>query len=43
MIALPIGVFGTTALTWTLMALPFRSSREGWDEGVNLPEKPDRT
>lgn len=31
-IALSLGVFGTVALTWGLMALAFRSSREGWDD-----------
>lgn len=32
LIALSLGVAGTTALTWMLMALAFKSSREGWDE-----------
>ncbi|MGZ9098972.1 MAG: hypothetical protein ACXW3O_04645 [Brevundimonas sp.] len=31
-IALSLGVSGTVALTWGLMALAFRSSREGWDD-----------
>jgi len=33
-IALFIGVFGTVALAWGLMALAFRSDREGWDDRV---------
>lgn len=40
MIALSLGVFGTTALTWTLMALAFRSSRDGWDDRPGDPDKP---
>jgi hypothetical protein len=31
-IALSLGVLGTVALTWGLMALAFRSDREGWDQ-----------
>lgn len=31
-IALGLGVAGTVALAWALMALAFRSSRDGWDE-----------
>ncbi|MDY6922827.1 MAG: hypothetical protein SWI22_02560 [Pseudomonadota bacterium] len=31
-IALSLGVAGTVALAWGLMALAFRSDREGWDE-----------
>ena len=31
-IALSLGVLGTVGLTWGLMALAFRSDREGWDE-----------
>lgn len=33
-IALTLGIFGTIALTWGLMALAFRSDREGWDDRV---------
>jgi len=40
LVALSLGVFGTTALTWTLMALAFKSSREDWDERVGRPDKP---
>ncbi|MDP1777881.1 MAG: hypothetical protein Q8K90_04655 [Brevundimonas sp.] len=32
LIALSLGIFGTVALAWGLMALAFRSDREGWDE-----------
>lgn len=35
-IALSLGVLGTISLTWALMALAFKSSREGWDD----PDKP---
>lgn len=31
-IALGLGLFGTCGLTWLLMALAFKSSREGWDD-----------
>ncbi|GAA0614187.1 hypothetical protein GCM10009422_06460 [Brevundimonas kwangchunensis] len=34
-IALLIGTFGTVGLAWGLMALAFKSSREGWDERVD--------
>lgn len=34
-IALGIGMFGTIGLTWALMSLAFRSSREGWDDRVD--------
>ncbi|MDP1912396.1 hypothetical protein [Brevundimonas sp.] len=44
LIALSLGVCGTVALTWTLMALAFKSSREGWDEQAERraddPDKP---
>ena len=43
-IALSLGVLGTVALTWGLMALAFKSSREGWDDQVDRraddPDKP---
>ncbi|HEY0599466.1 hypothetical protein [Brevundimonas sp.] len=31
-VALTLGVLGTIALAWILMALAFRSDRDGWDE-----------
>lgn len=34
-IALGLGLFGTCGLTWLLMALAFKSSREGWDDRVD--------
>ena len=34
-IAMTIGVLGTVGLAWGLMALAFRSDREGWDERVD--------
>ena len=40
LIALSLGVLGTMALTWTLMALAFKSSREGWDDRPDDPDKP---
>lgn len=40
LVALSLGVFGTVALTWGLMALAFKSSREGWDERPGNPDKP---
>jgi hypothetical protein len=41
-IALGIGMFGTAGLAWGLMALAFRSSREGWDERVDNSLDPGR-
>ena len=46
-IALTLGVLGTIALAWILMALAFRSDREGWDERADRSgsadiEKPDK-
>ncbi|MFN4042307.1 MAG: hypothetical protein ACK4I0_11655 [Brevundimonas sp.] len=41
-IALGIGVLGTAGLTWGLMALAFRSSREGWDKRVDNSLDPGR-
>lgn len=38
--ALSLGVFGTVGLTWGLMALAFKSSREGWDDRPDDPDKP---
>ncbi len=40
LIALSLGVLGTVGLTWTLMGLAFKSSREGWDDRPDHPEKP---
>lgn len=40
LIALSLGVLGTVGLTWTLMALAFKSSREGWDDRPDHPDKP---
>ena len=31
-LALGLALFGTCGLTWLLMALAFKSSREGWDD-----------
>ncbi len=41
-IALSLGIAGTAALAWGLMALAFRSSREGWDERPAAPVDPDK-
>ncbi|MDO9077026.1 MAG: hypothetical protein Q7U72_06195 [Brevundimonas sp.] len=40
LIALSLGVLGTVAMTWILMALAFKSSREGWDDRPDDPDKP---
>lgn len=40
LIALSLGVSGTVGLTWALMALAFKSSREGWDDRPEDPDKP---
>lgn len=34
-IAMGLGVVGTVGLTWALMALAFKSDREGWDDQVD--------
>jgi len=34
-IALVLAVVGTVGLAWGLMALAFKSSREGWDDRVD--------
>ncbi|WP_426050987.1 hypothetical protein [Brevundimonas sp. SL161] len=34
-IAMGLGVAGTVGLTWGLMALAFKSNREGWDDQVD--------
>ena len=38
--ALSLGVLGTVGLTWALMALAFKSSREGWDDRPSDPDRP---
>lgn len=40
LVALSLGVSGTVGLTWALMALAFKSSREGWDDRPDDPDKP---
>ena len=48
LVALTLGVVGTIALAWVLMALAFRSDREGWDDradrsgsaDIDRPDKP---
>ena len=48
LVALSLGVAGTIALAWVLMALAFRSDREGWDDradrsgsaDIDRPDKP---
>lgn len=32
LVALSLGILGTVVLAWGLMALAFRSDRDGWDE-----------
>lgn len=47
-VALSLGVAGTIALAWVLMALAFKSDRDGWDDradrtgsaDVETPDKP---
>lgn len=41
-IALGLGVLGTVGLAWLLMALAFRSDREGWDDRVENRLDPGR-
>lgn len=41
-VALSLGIVGTAALAWALMALAFKSSREGWDERSADPGEPDK-
>jgi hypothetical protein len=41
-IAMGLGVLGTVGLTWLLMALAFKSHREGWDDQVNNSLDPGR-
>jgi hypothetical protein len=40
LIALSLGALGTVGLTWALMALAFKSSREGWDDRPSDPDRP---
>ena len=41
-IALSLGVAGTVGLAWLLMALAFKSNREGWDDRVDNTLDPGR-
>ncbi len=41
-IALTLGVLGTVGLAWILMALAFKSDREGWDDRVDNSLDPGR-
>ncbi len=41
-IAMALGVAGTLLLAWGLMALAFKSHREGWDEQVDNTLDPGR-
>lgn len=41
-IAMGLGVAGTVGLTWVLMALAFKSNREGWDDQVDNSLDPGR-
>ncbi|GAA0640664.1 hypothetical protein [Brevundimonas lenta] len=41
-IALLIGTLGTVGLAWALMALAFKSEREGWDDRVDNTLDPGR-
>lgn len=41
-IAMALGVAGTVALSWVLMALAFKSHREGWDDQVDNSLDPGR-
>ena len=41
-IALSLGMVGTVALAWGLMALAFKSDREGWDDRVDNTLDPGR-
>lgn len=42
-IAMALGVAGTVGLTWGLMALAFKSNREGWDDQVDNSLDPGRS
>jgi len=41
-IAMGLGMIGTVGLTYGLMALAFKSHREGWDERVDNTLDPGR-
>lgn len=41
-IAMGLGVLGTVGLAWGLMALAFRSDRDGWDDRVDNSLDPGR-
>jgi hypothetical protein len=41
-IAMGLGIAGTVGLTYGLMALAFKSHREGWDERVDNTLDPGR-
>ncbi len=41
-IAMALGVAGTVGLAWVLMALAFKSHREGWDDQVDNSLDPGR-
>lgn len=41
-IAMGLGVLGTLGLAWLLMALAFKSDREGWDDRVEDGRDPGR-
>lgn len=41
-IAMGLGVLGTVGLAWLLMALAFKSHREGWDDQVDNTFDPGR-
>jgi hypothetical protein len=40
LIALSLGAMGTVGLTWALMALAFKSSRDCWDDRPSDPDRP---
>lgn len=39
-VALTLGLLGIVGLTWVLMALAFKSSREGWDDRADNALEP---
>jgi hypothetical protein len=41
-IAMGLGICGTVGLAWGLMALAFKSDREGWDERADNSLDPGR-
>ncbi len=41
-IAMSLGILGTVGLAWVLMALAFKSDREGWDDRVDNTFDPGR-